>query len=698
VNRVRVACLVAGVLLSATLADAQVPQGSSRLSQRAATDSLAVLKDLDAAVRKNSKDAATWHRRGMVAWALYERTRHLPPLRGLDWTLLTRLADTSLRIAMELEPDNEQYFLAVGRFLLSTSVPYRRWGPYAVFDEAVRRARTTGDPHTIATAAIEAGRLYWMQLGGLGCMSASPTLLPAAGGVAADSRLTPLTGRGVDPRMFAQNFRGEVPYLKALLLFRQAYEAEPDNPRAFRHLAMFIANQRQWAEVASLALSRVDAAPTDAWAWMTLGLGRQRAGNGAGAIAAFDSGLKYMEPAERARLDRIERVLSDADRARFASLNDSSRAVAESLYWRNNDPLWSVPGTEPRYEFLARMTLAEIRYTAEELGANGVNTPGGNAHIRGASALDGCRPPRLAATDWNDTTIPRGAAARWGNLAGVRMDTIPSQLARFRGPGDSTDVMHAALPPVDVIKRLTDINGPVRTDFWLLIDGTTDVARDSVRPSTGEVHVFTRRLPPGFYVYRTEASAHGSQVSARATAAFRAGDDPRTGFRTAGFGMSDVLIAKTAEAGAGMPRRWTDLAIAPLAGPTPRGSTISLVWEMYDPGNDAGRMRYDVAISIRRPTTRSATRAAPERIAASIVSGIAGAIGVSRGDDHVEFRFERNLPFHATSVDNIGVSLGNTPPGTYLLTLQVVDRVSGQVTGRSQELTIAAPPTTPPRR
>src|SRR5687768_2382156 len=74
---------------------AQPPVGSHRLSADAVVESLAVLKQLNARVKHEYNDAQSWFRQGMIAWALYERCRHKPPIKQLDCTRPRLLADTA---------------------------------------------------------------------------------------------------------------------------------------------------------------------------------------------------------------------------------------------------------------------------------------------------------------------------------------------------------------------------------------------------------------------------------------------------------------------------------------------------------------------------------------------------------------------------------------------------------------------------
>jgi hypothetical protein len=172
-----------------------------------------------------------------------------------------------------------------------------------------------------------------------------------------------------------------------------------------------------------------------------------------------------------------------------------------------------------------------------------------------------------------------------------------------------------------------------------------------------------------------------TNVAARATATMLAAPDTSTGFRMVGFGLSDVLIASRAESRA-PPRRWTDVDVTPLLGDIAKASTISLVWENYELGQQGTSARYDVAVAIERERSKSGA------IAASIVGLIGGTAGITSTKDKVTIKFERNVPFASVITENISVALGQTPPGSYRLTVQVADKVSGRIASRVSRIVI----------
>ena len=718
------------VAIAAHAGGAQAPGGASTLSPGAVAESLVVLKRLDSIVTRNPNDAATWYRRGMLAWALYERDRNKPPIAGLDWTLLGHMADTSLRIAARIDTANAQYRMMAGRFLLNSGVSITRVASYGLFEAALELARKSDDPHVHAETAVEAGRVHWRRYdtyanrwfepGGSCAYAGSETIQlikpwsdPAYRAMLAEGARIGIA----ECRRYIQagntGFPGEADYVIAESLFREAFEAQPSFDRAYRQLAMLLVDRNRWRELEMTARMRIAAAPWDAWAWLTLGLSVHRQkGDAKTVVAAFDSAYKLLPPDEVRRLDRLERVVKPADSTRMNALDPATHEATSQWYWLAADPLWSRDGNEPRIEFLARLTYAELRWTAEEMKVRGADTDRGDVHIRYGPAdlivVAGGDGGSELTTDWayynglvfRFVGMPTFATARvppadelsisevqasvpvaWTNLRDVAVDSMPAQAVRFRAQGDSVDLYLTTLPPVARIRTSTDVAGGVRSDFWLLSNMLGTIAHDSARVDVPGVRTYEKRVGPGAYVYRVEASADGAQYAARATAAFVAGADTATGFATRGFGMSDVLLAAGASS-RGSPLRWRDLTIQPMVGTVVQKGQIALVWENYELANERGAARYTVSVTVERQ------RSTIGRIAAQFIGRVGSAVGIDRTDDRVTLHYDRNVPHAPALLDNVAVALGTTPAGPYRLTISIMDKVSGRATSRSMNLMV----------
>jgi hypothetical protein len=203
-----------------------------------------------------------------------------------------------------------------------------------------------------------------------------------------------------------------------------------------------------------------------------------------------------------------------------------------------------------------------------------------------------------------------------------------------------------------------------------------------VRSLAPGIQSFIHRLAPGSYLYRVEASAEAAMRGARAAAGIGAHADPQTGFATRGFGMSDVLLATRAESRTAIPGRWSELDLVPLVGAADSAADLSLVWENYELGSDGGTARYTVTVTMER------LQSAAGRVAARLTGALASRVGVDRTDSRVALVFDREQPHSAAMLEHITMALGDTPSGTYQLTVEINDRVSERTMTRTTALVV----------
>ena len=704
----------------------------------AVAESLKVLATLDSVVRRNRNDAAAWHRRGMISWGLMYRARVGPPYGGLDWTLLGRSADSSLRLADALEVRNPRYQLRLAQYMLGTGQTAIRAQAYPRIRAAHTALRRGRDTALLVDAKIEEARISWRFYDAiahqvdLDSNTAGSAVSEAVGDAIEECRY-PDGGAWTRPdSLFSaakEAFRayhavlincthpirnsGERDYLNAENLFRDAYNLAPGTLRAFRQLSMLLAEKNRWRELSSLARDRVRRAADDGWSWMVLGLAAHRLGEHAASLGLFDTALAQLPAVERTRLSALERVMRPSDSSVMRALAPEDRARAERAYWLRADPLWSRSGDDPRTEFLARVTFAELRWSVDELGVRGSDSDRGDIYVRyGPPAvianlqLKADQPhqivfwdydsdlffgflgsPTYATVRFQQPFLPRVGdieytdPAKWDNILPGKVHEIPVQVARFRAPADSVDVFVASRAPVNAIQEAAATRLDIRGSFWLFDESDLEPPRDSLRFTGDGTRAWIRRVPAGNYLYRIEAFAIDAAEAARALGAIRAGADTATGFATRGFGASDVLIATAAQL-RGTPARWRDFSIAPLLRPATSRDELMLIWELYEMGDRAGQAQYDVAVTIERE------RSAGGRVLAEILGAIASIARTNRTDDRVTITWSRVAPHAKVMVEYVTMSLRESPAGSYRLTVDVTDRVSGRRASRTMAITV----------
>jgi GWxTD domain-containing protein len=421
--------------LVAATALAQAPVGADTISDSAVADSQAVLAQMATAIRTNKRDAASWFRQGVVAWVISVRLEGRP-FKGLDRFKLRRMADTSLLIATQLDAKNVHYHLTTGEFLRSSTEfgPRLRGAQY--FDESLALARASGDSAVLSRAIIAVARMRWLSYEDRvnQILWADPAMMTQSGSVGSGAGIakagtSDTIGRGYNPGFLVNDpdmkttcesltesvdaamnrgtkspsatavagskrlhneivdcLRNRGPldlgdYTRAEGLFREAYARAPREPRAFRQLAMLLADRNRWNELAAAARDRTTRAPAEAWGWLTLGLALHRTADAKGSSAAFDRGLATLDERERGRLFSFEKLMSRQDSITSVTLA-SDRGERETAVWQFLDPLWSRQTNDPQTEFLARVVYAEIRWTAEEMAMRGADSDRGEIYIR----------------------------------------------------------------------------------------------------------------------------------------------------------------------------------------------------------------------------------------------------------------------------------------------------------------------------
>lgn len=161
IRRIVLAACCLATLLSGRSAHAQRYRHGELLSAEAVSESLAVLQQMNSAVRAHPEDSASWHRLGIVAWVLSERANGIDTRAKLDGTQLGHMADSSLRIAIDISPRDVRYRLDLAQFLLSANVAITRTAARFEFEKALNVARKSANGDEHAETALEYGRTHW---------------------------------------------------------------------------------------------------------------------------------------------------------------------------------------------------------------------------------------------------------------------------------------------------------------------------------------------------------------------------------------------------------------------------------------------------------------------------------------------------------------------------------------------------------
>ena len=727
----------ASLATRALVAQPMTPPPMARLSAAHLADSIAANGDtvravalLDSAVRRDTRDAAAWHQLGLLQWNRARSARNPNVMKDQQKIRMLIAADTALRLATQLAPDSARYWLSLSRFNIQSGVSTMRFASSGQARDGMSAAERSGEKLLLAEAADMAGMAAWRSYDALANRG-----LPSG---MSKVQLGSVNWNRNNARDYVNSIAnkiepptGDNDHATALDYFSRAVAADSSNLRYSRHLYMAYAERKKWPELATVAALRARQFPLDFQAQLALGLAYHRLADETRATHAFDSAFVLMDEGEANRLKNLSRILRPrapkelkgqiGDSAGWAKLPPSQRDGLESMFWMMSDPLALTQENEFRLEFLSRVVFADFRWTIDEMALRGADTDRGDVYVRygppdfemtipGSSTDDrtrldggvtlvwdynnkltfffdlqpGFATGRLSLFDRNYVETLRDAIpVSFANVPAARLlDTIPMRITRFRSGADSSDAVIAARVPIDSLVRANtrdrvpvDIDLRIFDQFVKVRGMESDqltFARDSGHAPLDRN--WTRRVGPGINVVRVEALQADSKRGARAMSRL----DPTT---NVGFGMSDVLLGSKPELRGGMtqPSRWRDVAITPNAGSLARGSSIGLLWEMYELVPRDGMTTYRVAITVEREDRMGAAG-----FAVRVLDNLGRAVGrAQQSRDRFTIAFDRQGSALPVLVEYLSLDMTQAPSGGYRLRVEVTDLANQKKTTRN---------------
>jgi GWxTD domain-containing protein len=716
---------------------AQGPQGGSVADARRLVDEAQVLADRgDTAAALERLERAT-KLAPTMADAHYRRGVLLAHQAGtgLGDMAKRRKADAALEQAIRYEQGNPAYYLELGRLRLKQGV--LRLDAQRLFGRALAAARERGDPAVLADVEAELGDIYYRRYMAVG----HRRLLTGDAW-----RFDP--GEAMANPHYAKDFlsqrtseiddAGELDLRQAEAHYREGAAAFPAHDLCNAGLLGIMYDDARYEEFLEQARRFVQAAPKSARAYLFLGLGLWRVGRGAEAARAFDRGFALLPPGERDHVTDLSVILRRTDAEQYEALTAAQRAEFNRIYWSANDPLKLTAENEHLLEHLARVAYTDLRFSAPDLRLRGWDTDRGVIYVRygpppvvATFAPETDRLGEEIGTAGKITTVwfypdrnlrfvfygpPGYNFARFAGefqtyVEDVRyaqpvkydnvpvneaMDSIPVQVAAFRGRGDSakTDlVFFAGLPLTRMASGVDLVAGPIEHGLFvtdpLERPVTTQRRNETVRFSDTthlERRTFTTALPPGEYHFRVEARQPTTGRAAR-------GMGPLTveAFDRPTLMLSDVILADRVAPRVETPAGRNEFLVDP--NPAMRfapGGEVHLYWEMYNLRPDsAGEVHYQAEVVFR---VQSLER---HGLVARIVGGVLDAVGTTaKGDDQVSVRYDvsTTLAGRDRLPGWVAVNLADAPRGTYTLELIITDRQTGQTALRRRVFTVTDGP------
>lgn len=725
----------------------RAPQDPRVAAALSTSDTAGAVRLLEEQLATDRRNAAAWFHFGMLRWQQAQGVRSAGFMRDARDIRHLQLADSALRLAVQLEPSNAEFTAALARFNRQAPTTTQRLAGQQQTERALQLARRTGDSALIAWGEAEQGIDAWRRFTGV--RNRAHTTGGQRLQVQTNMRWDRARGRSYVNSMVKRLTppTGREDFDAALSRFLVAERTAPTSLRYSRLLFMALAEDGRWEELLQHATRRATAFPMDGQARFARGLALQRLSRTAAARAAFDSARATLDEQEDARLFGLQRLLSpesgDAvslDSARLLALAPAQRMAATRMFWATRDPLTDSTANAAEVEFMARVVEAEFRFTDDALSLNGADTDRGQVLVRygppneiltldgaagvGQDVLSRGRDNIGQAMTTNEShgrtivwlydtgdafffdfrpgfgsaqvpqpdmqyvrDVSRARPMSFANVDGTsEVNGLTAQVARFREHGGGVAVTMAARIEAD---SLGASRGDSVQYLLRVLNGTGEERARTrhARLSNQTVHAITGAAdsPQVALIDARRLTAEGGIAAAtRARSALALPPGPTA----SGASMSDLLLTNAAgNAGSGETRgSWRDAAPRALPGRMAAGERVGLVWELYELGIDstqAASNRYRVTIAVE-PLAGSGLRAFGVRV----LDAVGRVVGQSTARDARTVQFERRLPasdrvLEQFTLDGIGVERGRVR-----IRVTVEDLVQRQTYAREQLLLI----------
>ena len=492
-------------------------------------------------------------------------------------------------------------------------------------------------------------------------------------------------------------------YREMLAHLHAALRADSTHVEAALRLLGYLAERAEWQEYDRLVRRMLLARPEEPRLHLFAGLGAHERGLVSRADTAFHRALARLAPAECSPFEDIGALVPRSVRARYTTLDSAGRRETVRRFFAGSDPLLLSAVAERRLEHWARLAWTELRFGAPETGQRGWDTDRGRVWIRYG------RPPlvfqccfgsggrtqfwsygpagpvfsfRRLLTQRHARHTAASHQLAEGELAELAPQlyrprgvaavlAYPHQLVRSRGSRpDLVRVEIYASPPLDSLR--VPAGGALEAGVFVFDLDYQPMweNRRTIPVERAAVVGYTFELPPGTVGFGIEARADGPEGWERPLAQVR---DTLTapGYPAGRLAMSDLLLADSIAPRVPSPVRRGDLAITPS--PTlafPAGRPVHVYFEVYGAAVAADSFaHYDVDITVTDSTASG--------FLAGVVRGLQRLVG--GGAERTTVHWERAWrPEGDRAVEYVALELARPTAGTYVVTVTVRDRTSGQ--------------------
>jgi GWxTD domain-containing protein len=172
--------------------------------------------------------------------------------------------------------------------------------------------------------------------------------------------------------------RADEAYEKAIVHLYASLDSDPRQRDTYTDLMKIFALKGDYQEALKMLEQMYLFFPDDPDTWTYLGLAHHSLGNNEQAAKVFEKALPLLDQEAYNAYNSLDIILTDAEKKEY----ERDEVAYAARYWTSKDPRYLTPYNERKLEHYARLTYADLLYSAPGVDLRGWNTQRGQIIVR----------------------------------------------------------------------------------------------------------------------------------------------------------------------------------------------------------------------------------------------------------------------------------------------------------------------------
>lgn len=172
--------------------------------------------------------------------------------------------------------------------------------------------------------------------------------------------------------------RANKAYARAITYLKTALESDPRQRGVYTDLMKIYGLKAEYVEAMGMLQQMYIFFPEDPELWTYLGLAHLNNGDMQASSKVFETAFEYMTEEEAYAYRNLLDILPEDEKKMY----EEDEAAYAARFWTSKDPRYLTPYNERKLEHYARLTYADLLYGVKEMNIRGWNTERGRILVR----------------------------------------------------------------------------------------------------------------------------------------------------------------------------------------------------------------------------------------------------------------------------------------------------------------------------